>query len=219
MRTPEQRQIQADYARLKRLAFPELYREANKKYVLAHPDKVKARYKKRWAENKEKEYARTCEWIKNHPEKVKVYKARISKERIREYKRRHYLNRRDHIKARVKKNIQIRKASDPLFRIVCELRTRVYHALKRTDKSAKTMELLGCSVDSFKLYLESLFESGMTWENYGRGGWNIDHIIPLAIFDLSKPEHQRRCFHFSNMRPMWERENFSRPKKPPIQIT
>lgn len=63
------------------------------------------------------------------------------------------------------------------------------------------MKLLGCSVESFWLYLESQFESGMTRENYGTA-WEVDHILPCALFDLSKPDHQARCFHFSNLQPL-----------------
>lgn len=55
----------------------------------------------------------------------------------------------------------------------------------------------------------------MSWENYGKGKdcWSIDHIIPCALFDLMKPEHQKRCFHYSNTKPMWHFENCSKGKK------
>lgn len=53
----------------------------------------------------------------------------------------------------------------------------------------------------------------MGWHNYGngRGQWNIDHIEPLAWFDLAVPSQQRAAFHFTNCRPLWAIENFSRP--------
>jgi hypothetical protein len=78
-----------------------------------------------------------------------------------------------------------------------------------TRKTCRAIELLGCSLDSFRIYLESKFRTGMTWENYGNriGCWTIDHIIPISLFDLTKPDQQGYCFHFSNMQPMWHIEN------------
>ena len=48
----------------------------------------------------------------------------------------------------------------------------------------RTVELLGCSLDELKTYLESKFQPGMTWDNYSRNGWTIDHILPLSSFNL-----------------------------------
>jgi hypothetical protein len=62
-------------------------------------------------------------------------------------------------------------------------------------------------MDDFKIYLESKFEPGMSWGNYGYRGWHVDHIVPCALFDLSKPAHVRRCFHFSNLQPLWAQDN------------
>jgi len=50
----------------------------------------------------------------------------------------------------------------------------------------------------------------MSWLNYGIGGWEIDHIKPCCHFDLSKPEEQEKCFHYSNLRPLWATENRSK---------
>ena len=81
-------------------------------------------------------------------------------------------------------------------------------------KSIKTQgtynELIGCSIMDLKKHLESKFTDGMSWENYGLGGWHIDHVLPCAVYDLKDPEEQRRCFHFSNLRPLWAKENFDK---------
>src|SRR4029077_17964672 len=110
-------------------------------------------------------------------------------------------------KYRLKKKEQEhrRRLRDPAWRVKCNLRRRIMSALGRHTKSDKTISLLGCSAESFRIYLESKFEPGMSWENYGKkvGDWNVDHIVPLALFDLSKSEHQRIAFHFSNCQPMW----------------
>lgn len=76
-------------------------------------------------------------------------------------------------------------------------------------KCTKTLEIIGCTIDFFASYLENQFKEGMTWGNYGK--WEIDHIIPCCLFDLTKENHQRVCFHYSNTRPLWKSENSSRP--------
>lgn len=93
------------------------------------------------------------------------------------------------------------------------VRSRIKTALKDNKKSVKTMELLGCSIEFLKGHLEQQFLSGMTWENHSKDGWHIDHIIECWRFDLSKPEEQRKCFHYSNLRPLWAIDNLSRKKK------
>jgi hypothetical protein len=53
----------------------------------------------------------------------------------------------------------------------------------------------------------------MTWENHGRYGWHIDHIRPCASFDLADPEQQRKCFHYTNLQPLWASENMRKGDK------
>jgi hypothetical protein len=85
------------------------------------------------------------------------------------------------------------------------LRTRIWWAIKNNYKSKHTMQLLGCSIDFLKQHLSSKFTSGMSWSNYGK--WHIDHIKPCAKFDLSKEEEQRKCFHYTNLQPLWAKDN------------
>jgi hypothetical protein len=90
----------------------------------------------------------------------------------------------------------------------------------KTIKSNTTTELIGCSKQHLKNHMESLFKEGMSWDNMGRGGWHIDHIIPCAFFsafDLSKPSIQKLCFHYTNLQPMWESDNYRKSNNlPPI---
>ena len=102
------------------------------------------------------------------------------------------------------------------FRITQNLRSRVRDALKNNRKCAKTVELLGCSIEFFRGWLASKFNDGMTWDNYGHSderAWQIDHIIPCASFDMSKEEDQRECFHYSNTQPLWSDVNQSKGAK------
>lgn len=112
-----------------------------------------------------------------------------------------------------------RRHTDMSYRIESNMRNRLNTLLRRykqrgcvAKKADYTAALLGCSFADFVIYLESKFEVGMSWENYG-GGWHVDHIMPCAIFDLSRAEHQKRCFHFSNMQPLWAEQNISKHAK------
>ena len=105
--------------------------------------------------------------------------------------------------------------SDPAYAFAGLLRSRVGKAVKvqYAKKAAKTIDLIGCSVKKLLAHLESQFLTGMTWDNYGRKGWHIDHVIPCASFDLSRPDHQRKCFHYTNLRPAWYHHNEGRGSK------
>lgn len=98
-------------------------------------------------------------------------------------------------------------------RVLNALRSRLCVAVKiaGAKKCQRTIELLGCSFEQLKHHLESKFEPGMTWENYGRKHgiqcWEVDHILPCASFDLTDPEQQKKCFHFSNLQPLWGVKN------------
>jgi hypothetical protein len=92
-------------------------------------------------------------------------------------------------------------------RIKVLLRNRINLVLRGNKKSSSTLVLLGCSVDEFKKHFQDRFSEGMTWEKFQTGEIHIDHIIPCAAFDLTKAEEQRRCFHYTNLQPLWARDN------------
>jgi hypothetical protein len=104
------------------------------------------------------------------------------------------------------------KQIDLNFRLRCNLSSRISNAIRGIAKSKQTIELLGCSVDDLKVYLESKFKDGMSWDNYGKNGWHVDHITPCARYDLSDPEQQKQCFHYTNLQPLWAIENFVKNK-------
>lgn len=95
--------------------------------------------------------------------------------------------------------------------IVGLLRNRVFCCIAREYKSAATLELLGCSLDVLKSHLEKQFQPGMAWDTRGgKTGWQIDHIRPCASFDLTDPAQQRECFHYTNLQPLWAKDNLSK---------
>jgi len=85
---------------------------------------------------------------------------------------------------------------------------RMWHVLKGSYKSNSTMKLLDCSLEFLRNYLQNRFINGMSWSNYGK--WHIDHIKPCASFNLSKPSEQRKCFHYTNLQPLWAKDNQSK---------
>lgn len=104
-----------------------------------------------------------------------------------------------------------RMATDPIFHLSCSLRGRFKMAIKRisASKIQSVIQLCGCSLELLKRHLEKQFKPGMSWENYGKFGWHIDHVKPCSKFDLSDFEEQRKCFHFTNLQPLWV-ENLSK---------
>jgi hypothetical protein len=122
-------------------------------------------------------------------------------------KRKAYL-RRNHKKIlTARKRYERKRRENPQWKILSSLRGRLWCALKGYFKTASTKKLLGCSLEHFKKHLELQFKSGMSWKNYGITGWHIDHIRPCASFDLTKPEEQAACFHYTNLQPLWAKDN------------
>jgi predicted DNA-binding protein YlxM (UPF0122 family) len=107
-------------------------------------------------------------------------------------------------------NKRIRQDED--FAMRKKLGRRIRDALAKYggEKADRTMDLIGCSVKELRTHLESQFEHGMNWENWTVNGWHIDHIRPCASFDLTDPEQQRQCFHYSNLQPLWAEDNIKK---------
>lgn len=98
--------------------------------------------------------------------------------------------------------------NDVEYRIACNLRSRLYSAIKNNQKSGSAVRDLGCSIGELKLYLENQFESGMTWDNYGE--WHIDHVIPLSHFNLLDRMEFLEAVNWLNLQPMWAKDNLSK---------
>jgi hypothetical protein len=106
-----------------------------------------------------------------------------------------------------------KRKNDPLYKLECNVRCRIYDFLKGRDiqKNNKTFEIVGCTPKELKKYIEEKFTEGMNWKNYGYYGWHIDHIIPL---DNGKNEDEiYKLCHYSNLQPLWKDDNFKKGKK------
>ena len=147
-------------------------------------------------------------WRKEHKEEIKNY----TKNYCLEHKKEHNIYNKNYIKKRYNSDIN--------FKILLNIRNKINNSVRVNNKSQSSLKLLGCSIDYFKCYLQSKFTKGMTWDNHGRGWgnkglkqWHIDHIKPCSSFDLSKPDEQQKCFHYSNLQPLWAKDNLAKGSK------
>jgi len=172
-----------------------------------------------YLDNKDNVLKQSREWRKTHKEQHKNTNKKYfenHQEEIKKYRKDYYQEN----KERINKSRIIFKNNNINAKIAANLRTRIGRALKCLNKSDKTLNILGCTVEQFRKHLESQFKDGMSWENYGRGWgnkgmkeWHIDHKIPIDIFNLSKDSEKRICFHWSNLQPLWAKENLIKSNK------
>ena len=116
--------------------------------------------------------------------------------------------------------IQITNRKDPKKRVIQALRGRLSGIVRGKIKGGSAIRDLGCTVDEFFAHIESLFRPGMSWENYGnkKGQWNIDHIMPISLFDGTNPQHVVLVCHYLNLRPLWHSENVAKLNKIPTEL-
>ena len=151
-------------------------------------------------------------------ERVKKYKKEYNKKygKIMYQKRKEDIkkhNKLPHVIKRRKEIAQWYRDNDVNYNLRKNLRKRVWEAVKNNQKSDRTMALLGCTIEELKKHLKTKFTFGMSWENYGFYGWHVDHIIPCIHFNLSDPEQQKKCFHYSNLQPLWALDNWRKRDK------
>jgi hypothetical protein len=94
---------------------------------------------------------------------------------------------------------------DSDFKLKKTLRSRFKKAVKEKWRSGSFIETLGCSIQELRKYLESKFQPGMSWDNYGE--WEIDHIIPFHSVDLKNWSEVKHVIHYSNLQPLWKRDH------------
>lgn len=155
-------------------------------------------------------------WKKANKEKINARRKELrlkNKEEINKKKREYYAKNKDKFKRDpeyYKNYYNNRYKNDPEFRIKVNLRNRLNMAIKKEIKSGSAIKNLGCSVGELKNYLESQFQTGMSWDNYGLHGWHIDHIKPLDSFDLTNPEEFKKACNYKNLQPLWAEDNLKK---------
>lgn len=110
-----------------------------------------------------------------------------------------------------------RRLNDLNYKIKSKLYVKLWMILKtgpcKNKVAPRYEKLIGCNKEYLKLHIELQFKEGMTWDNHGINGWQIDHIVPVSAFDLTDTTQQEKCFHYSNLRPLWAEENKKKGKK------
>ena len=147
-------------------------------------------------------------------ERQKLYAAK-NRERLAGYRKSYDILNLNQLreKRRIYRQKRYRGQVEYRLRVTLKARLQIALKMKGAYKHKKTTALLGCTVHELRIHLESKFTPGMSWDNYGRGGWEVDHIRPCASFALTDPEQQKICFHFSNLQPLWAAENRAKSNK------
>jgi hypothetical protein len=184
--------------------------KAKKKYYNKNKERIKE-YKKRYrSENAEIVKERERLYRDNNKEIINANRKKYyenNKEKFKEYNKARYIKN----KKKIREYEKIRKRNDVGYSMSCKLRSRLRRALKGNYKSGSAIKDLGCSISFLKSYIEKLFEPNMSWNNYGE--WHIDHIVPLASFDLSDREQLLKACHYTNLQPLWAKDNLSKGSK------
>lgn len=166
--------------------------------------------KRYYARDKPRAKAKNKKWEEANPDKMSEAKRKYReahKDEMRVWQREYSQRNKCRLRAYAREYAKERRKVDMDFRLRDVLRKRLRNALSGRGKAESVMIMLGCTLEQLKQHLEAKFEGGMSWENYGFDGWHIDHIIPCAAFDLTQDEEQRKCFHHTNLQPLWAEAN------------
>lgn len=165
--------------------------------------------RKYYKKNTEKVKENVAKFKNDNPEYMKLWELKNKKYRKTYRKKYNQEN-----KNAINRHERARRKTDHAYRIKKNLRRRVNEIITRQSaKCDSTFKLLGCSLEQLLEHLEKQFTKGMTWQNYGNKGWHIDHIRPCSSFDMSDPEQQRKCFHYTNLQPLWAEDNMKKGDK------
>ena len=186
-----------------------LYRDKNKEYFknyrIVNKDNKSELNKKYYILNKEFINERNKVWRENNKDKIKEYK-KSDKKYNKKYNAEYH-------KEYIKEYFNKRLKEDSNFKFKHNVRNLISQSFKRNNnffnKNSKSEEILGCTLNEFRSYIESKFTEGMNFENYGK--WHLDHIIPLA--SVITEEDIIKLNHYTNFQPLWAFDNLSKGSK------
>ena len=171
-------------------------RKASKRWRDKNKKLLKQKRKKHYEENREKVLAAGKKWRESNKE--------YNRERVRKWRKSN--------KEKIRKREYDRYHNDINFRLSCILRRRLRDALKFQMKNGSAVKDLGCSIEELKFYIQSKFQPGMSWDNYGPEKWHIDHIKSLASFDLTNRKELLEACHYTNLQPLWAEDKWRKNK-------
>jgi hypothetical protein len=146
-----------------------------------------------------------------HAKRVAQYYADPrTKVRRRKYMLRYRATHKDRKRVLSNRYERRRQSTDINYRLAVALRKRLGVAIRNNQKAGSAVRDLGCTISYLRTYLEERFLPGMSWNNWSRKGWHIDHSIPLASFDLSNPKQFKKAVHYTNLQPLWAADNLAK---------
>lgn len=199
----------------------ECTRKQNKKYWKNNKERLKKRHREQQREyykkniKKIKEYKR--EYYKNNVEKIKERVsiwAKNNTEKIRKAKAIWIKNNPEKIKEINKRKYGRRKLNSTIY-LSSIISRSINHSLKNGKTDYHWESLVNYTLQDLIIHLESLFKPGMSWSNYGKDGWEIDHKKPISSFNFSSYEDKefKKCWDLNNLQPLWAEENIRKGKK------
>jgi hypothetical protein len=108
-----------------------------------------------------------------------------------------------------------KRKNDNVFRMKRNFGRQIYEAIKKNKKGLGWEKHVNYDTEQLRQHLERQFKEGMTWDNYGRNGWHVDHIIPKDVFNYKSPSDKgfKKCWSLENLQPLWEEENVKKSNK------
>ena len=226
--------IKAREYRKNKVGYKEKAREYGKKYRLENKLRIQEVQKKWCQKNKLhlKEYRennkyklrekqRTWYHEKGGAEIQRIYcrykMTPETKEKISLRKKRYYKMNKEKMNERRKNWDRERRATNPVHVLKGNIKNYLNHVLRKEKiaKEERTRSYVGCSFKKLRNHIEKQFKPGMSWEN--RAEWHIDHITPVSYFvknfDFTDIKIQKKCFHYTNLQPLWAYENLRKGSK------
>lgn len=202
-----------DCQRLDRQKHKEKITIRDKHYRETHKKEISEYYKSYKEIHKEEIRIKSKQYIKEHlPERKARDEKNKDKINARRRERRKG-NDGDAIRSKRRRHEKLRRKNDICYRLRYLLRARIKTALKKNYKKGSAINNLGCSVDRLRVWLEDQFYRHpitgeyMTWENLG-SGWQIDHIMPLALFDIRDKNQLSVAGLYTNLQPLWKEDHY-----------
>lgn len=158
---------------------PELIKKRKKCYYENNKEKILNTAKEYYLNNKEQHLKKCNEWVKNNKEKSNLIKKRY-KNKLR---------------------------SNPKYKLNESISRSINKVLSyKTSKNNQSwITLVNFSIEDLYKHIESKFTPGMTWDNYGKDGWHLDHVIPKHYFKFNSADHPafKACWSLDNLQPLW----------------
>ena len=188
----------------------------NKAYRQANREVLSVKNKAYHQKNKEKRNAYKTAYNQQHKEKVQAYQKTYRErntEKVQGYQKTCREANTEKRRAYTTEYARARRQQDPLYNFFHSIRSQAVRVVKQVGlgkKPTNTFKWVGCSPEQLKAHIESLFLEGMSWDNYGKYGWHVDHIRPVSSF---KPEEWEQINHYTNLQPLWWQDNLSKSNK------